>query len=587
MLFKLSEKVIGHLLDSEKWEHLENTRFYKLNSHKFSSSVVSIDSNLSEFNFDFIIDAEKMYVDNPEEFITYTFDEKKLKTLQNSIKRYIKLGDDVKNSDTLYKVIKNLPDAIRSYVINEKVNGNEFAGYFMLQPSRFYEMEKSDILCVLKDVEYSPSTKYKAYDSVVFKFTYQMHGEVDILTREFSHIGKNGVTLSQIFDAIGAFQIVESDFKEYSVKLEKYNKIISTCEAYDINGEHTIITRKKDRHNDYRYSKKVLDFDSKDGQSIGVSDLLGYRKEVLNKEKSTKHNHIVKPFGLSDLDKDNPYYVDVPNSLKVPVFLISDHIWAIIHVDFLDKHIYKGIEFMDNLVIPDEQKTIIKMLIESNKLKLNDIIAGKSGGTFVLSIGSAGIGKTLTAEVVSEAIGLPLYKVQCSQLGVSPDNIEENLEYVMDNAKRWNAILLIDEADVYIRERGSDIEQNAVVGVFLRILEYSNNITFMTTNIPSIDDAILSRATAIVQYSKPTGDDAFKIFSILCKNFDIQFSDIDRQEEFIKFFKENNFSGRDIKSILKLVKMKITNEKLSSASMKDLVLLNKYVTVKNSDALWN
>ena len=34
--------------------------------------------------------------------------------------------------------------------------------------------------------------------------------------------------------------------------------------------------------------------------------------------------------------------------------------------------------------------------------------------------------------------------------------------------------MLIDEADVYIKRREDDMTMNAVVGVFLRVLEYFN-----------------------------------------------------------------------------------------------------------------
>ena len=44
-------------------------------------------------------------------------------------------------------------------------------------------------------------------------------------------------------------------------------------------------------------------------------------------------------------------------------------------------------------------------------------------------------------------------------------------------AQRWGAVMLIDEADVYIKRRDDDITMNAVVGVFLRVLEYFNGLS--------------------------------------------------------------------------------------------------------------
>ena len=44
----------------------------------------------------------------------------------------------------------------------------------------------------------------------------------------------------------------------------------------------------------------------------------------------------------------------------------------------------------------------------------------------------------------------PLYSVQCSQLGLEPADLERELLKIFTRAARWNAILLLDEADVYI-----------------------------------------------------------------------------------------------------------------------------------------
>src|SRR6185295_19284784 len=104
------------------------------------------------------------------------------------------------------------------------------------------------------------------------------------------------------------------------------------------------------------------------------------------------------------------------------------------------------------------------------------IVAGKTGGTIVFCTGEPGTGKTLTGEVFSEVIKRPLYVVQCSQLGTDEEELEKQLKKVLRRAQRWGAILLIDEADVYVRERGDDIQQNAIVGVFLRVLEYYRGI---------------------------------------------------------------------------------------------------------------
>ena len=53
--------------------------------------------------------------------------------------------------------------------------------------------------------------------------------------------------------------------------------------------------------------------------------------------------------------------------------------------------------------------------------------------------GPPGVGKTLTAEVFSEATERPLLSVQAAQLGISPTDIENQLVQVLQRGSRWNA----------------------------------------------------------------------------------------------------------------------------------------------------
>ena len=48
-------------------------------------------------------------------------------------------------------------------------------------------------------------------------------------------------------------------------------------------------------------------------------------------------------------------------------------------------------------------------------------------------------------------------------LGTTAEEIEKNLKMVFDRATRWDCVLLLDEADVFVVKRGDSIEQNAIV----------------------------------------------------------------------------------------------------------------------------
>lgn len=65
----------------------------------------------------------------------------------------------------------------------------------------------------------------------------------------------------------------------------------------------------------------------------------------------------------------------------------------------------------------------------------------------------------------------------------------------IDLATAWKAIVLIDEADVFLEQRSlHDLERNAMVACFLRYLEYYPGILMLTTNrVRTFDEAFISR----------------------------------------------------------------------------------------------
>jgi hypothetical protein len=91
------------------------------------------------------------------------------------------------------------------------------------------------------------------------------------------------------------------------------------------------------------------------------------------------------------------------------------------------------------------------------------------------------VGKTLTAEsstsiqeefcqyktdssLVAEELKRPLYRVGAGDLGLSADDVESSLKEAFRRCSHWNAVLLIDEADVFLEKRSSDrLAQNELV----------------------------------------------------------------------------------------------------------------------------
>lgn len=242
----------------------------------------------------------------------------------------------------------------------------------------------------------------------------------------------------------------------------------------------------------------------------------------------------------------------VPVHPFVVIFDTLRHLRLKVHVDQLGDYIY-DMSLADKLVLPDERKALVRLLIELRAGKFQDIVKGKGGGAVVLLSGPPGTGKTLTAEVFAETEQRPLYSVQCSQLGTDPVALEDELLKTFARAKRWDAVMLLDEADVYVHERGNDLTQNAIVGVFLRVLEYQDSILFLTTNRPDdVDDAIASRCIAKLAYEVPEAGDQARIWRVLADQAGVTLSD-DTIQAIVK--QNPAMSGRDVKNLLKLAAM--------------------------------
>ena len=111
-------------------------------------------------------------------------------------------------------------------------------------------------------------------------------------------------------------------------------------------------------------------------------------------------------------------------------------------------------------------------------------------------------------------------------------------------------MLLLDEADVFVSKREQNIQHNAIVAEFLRSMEYFDGLMFMTTNRPDdIDEAILSRCAAIIEYTLPNKEHLARIWGVMNDQFKAGLS-----EELIGKLvnKYPKISPRDVKHLLRL-----------------------------------
>jgi len=216
-------------------------------------------------------------------------------------------------------------------------------------------------------------------------------------------------------------------------------------------------------------------------------------------------------------------------------FAFGEKLWLELSVSGMSEISWNDGAF-DSLVLPDAQKSIVKALVTAHAAEaktepprnssssysksepasgadadaaamakstnIDDVIQGKGKGLVAVLHGAPGTGKTLTAEGIAELLRCPLYCVSAGELGTNPRELEQELTKILDVAHVWGAVLLLDEADVFLEARtAQDIHRNALVSIFLRLLEYFQGILFLTTNrVNSFDEAFQSRIHVALRY---------------------------------------------------------------------------------------
>ncbi|PYH96949.1 P-loop containing nucleoside triphosphate hydrolase protein [Aspergillus ellipticus CBS 707.79] len=191
----------------------------------------------------------------------------------------------------------------------------------------------------------------------------------------------------------------------------------------------------------------------------------------------------------------------------VYAFVLKDRAWDILDVATLTEPRIET-NIIDMLVMkPEANKKMIKAICEIYGGSYphtfsSDFIQGKGEGQILLLHGPPGTGKTLTAESVAEYTKRPLLSITAADLGHEPEMLEQRLLRFFRDANKWNAIVLLDEADVYLETRSvENLRRNSIVSIFLRALDYFQGILFLTTNrVGSFDEAFMSRIHVQIGY---------------------------------------------------------------------------------------
>ncbi|OPB41404.1 AAA family ATPase [Trichoderma guizhouense] len=242
--------------------------------------------------------------------------------------------------------------------------------------------------------------------------------------------------------------------------------------------------------------------------------------------------------------------------LMIKAYNLKRKKWVDLHLDGI-REISWNTKAFESLVLNKKTKRLIQALI-SNQIeteKSTDLISGKGNGLIMLLHGGPGTGKTLTAESVAEIAKKPLYPVTCGDIGTKPEDVENYLESVLYLGKTWGCVVLLDEADVFLEQRSlEDLQRNALVSVFLRVLEYYEGILILTSNrVGTFDEAFKSRIQLAVHYGNLTTHQRTKIWENFIgrlRELNEEGIDFDDLEDNIEQLASRAMNGREIRNAI-------------------------------------
>jgi hypothetical protein len=140
-------------------------------------------------------------------------------------------------------------------------------------------------------------------------------------------------------------------------------------------------------------------------------------------------------------------------------------------------------------------------------------------GISVLFSGASGTGKTMAAEVLANALDLPLYSIDLA--GVVNKYVgetEKNLRRIFEAAEQSGTILFFDEADALFGKRtdvkdSHDRYANIEVNYLLQLMENYGGVAILATNRrQSVDRAFLRRLRFVVDFPFPNTDSRRRIW---------------------------------------------------------------------------
>ncbi|MBB3178415.1 ATP-binding protein [Variovorax sp. Sphag1AA] len=245
-------------------------------------------------------------------------------------------------------------------------------------------------------------------------------------------------------------------------------------------------------------------------------DLLGEEREPLASRLASQFNFnlpqiasMARSAGLSD--ESDPRDADVDTVLWTACRQSAHS-----KMDLLSQRIQPKVDW-DDIVLPEDAMSLLHQIVAQVALRRK--VYGDWGferkmsrglGLSALFHGESGTGKTMAAEVISNALALDLYRIDLSAvISKYIGETEKNLQRIFDAAEDGGGILFFDEADALFGKRSEvrdshDRYANIETNYLLQRIEAFRGLAILATNLKgSLDSAFMRRLRFVVPFTYP------------------------------------------------------------------------------------
>lgn len=209
---------------------------------------------------------------------------------------------------------------------------------------------------------------------------------------------------------------------------------------------------------------------------------------------------------------------DIRDIVQSPKYSAKNNIIKLNNrIDILEEKI-SDFELRDLVVTEVLNEKIERVIKEYEKKELLRKNGLKNRSKFLIT-GEPGTGKTMTASVIANELGLSLYMIQLDKLITKyMGETSVKLRQVFEFINEVNAVYLFDEFDAIGSDRSLDNdvgEMRRILNSFLQYLENddSYSIIIAATNNPNIlDKALFRRFDDVLEYKLPDEEQIIKLY---------------------------------------------------------------------------